>query len=179
MGIVFTISQDSSSAKRGSALCRQIGSKASSSVLRKMFATTSTVQKRPIPFDPTADCVFEQQKKKKKAARNKISKISIMVVRNIQDGVPKAANKDKLIEEGRMIKVDLTRQMQSGQVRAVFLNAVKGLNIKAYQVLDVVGQKLAVSKNQHPDGDTVIENASRRKGNMLYVMDSTLLGVRS
>ena len=104
-----------------------------------MFATTATVQKRPSAFDPTADCVFEQQKKKKKAARNKISKISIMVVRNIQDGVPKAANKDKLIEEGRMIKVDLTRQMQPGHVRAVFLNAVKGLNIKAYQVLDVAG----------------------------------------
>ena len=86
MGIVFTIYQDSSLAKRGSALCRQIGSKASSSVLRKMFATTSTVQKRPIPFHPTADCVFEQQKKKK-AARNKISKISIMVVRNVQEGV--------------------------------------------------------------------------------------------
>ena len=144
-----------------------------------MFDTPATVQKRPSAFDPTADCVFEQQKKKKKAARNKISKISIMVVRNIQDGVPKAANKDKLIEEGRMIKVDLTRQMQPGHVRAVFLNAVKGLNIKAYQVLDVVGQKLAVSKNQDPDGDTIIKNASRRKGNMLYVMDSTFLEVCS
>ena len=43
-----------------------------------------------------------------------------------------------------MITVDLTRQMQLGQVRAVFLNAVKGLNIKAYQILDVVGQKLAI-----------------------------------
>ena len=142
-----------------------------------MFATTATSQKHPGAFDPMTDCVFEHQKKKRKAARHKISKISLMVVRSIQDGVPKAANRDKLIEEGRMIMVDLTRQMQSSQVRAVFLNAVKGLNIKAYQVLDVVGQKLAVSKNQHPDGDCVIENTSRRKGNMLYVMDSALLGV--
>ena len=52
--------------------------KVSSSILRKMFATTATVQKCPSVFIPTADSVFEQ--KKKKAAKNKTSKISIMVV---------------------------------------------------------------------------------------------------
>ena len=64
--------------------------------------------------------VFE---KKKKAARNKISKINVMVVHSISDGVPKVTNKERLIGEGRLVKVDLTRQMQLGQVKAVFLNA--------------------------------------------------------
>ena len=146
-------------------------------MLRKMFSTTATAQKRLSTFDPTADCVFEHQKKKKKAARNKISKISVMVVHRIADGVPKAAYKERLIAEGRLVKVELTRQMQPGQVKALFLNAIKGLNIEAYKVLDVVGQKLVVSKNQDPDGDTIIENSSRRRGNMLYVVDSALLGV--
>ena len=39
-------------------------------------------------------------------------------------------------------------------------------------MLDVVGQKLALADNQDPDGDNIVEQTSKRKGNMLYVIEA-------
>ena len=169
MGIVFTISQDSSSANRGSASCWQIGSKASSSVLRKMFATTSTIQKCPILFDPTADCVCEQQKKK--AARNNIS---IMVVHNIQDGVPKAANKLKRGEWLRLTLQDKCNQVKWEQCSWMLLKASISKHIKFLTLLGRNWLSLRINILM-----VTLWLKTQAKGNMLYVMDSTLLGVRS
>ena len=133
-----------------------------------MFSSTATAQKRPSPaFDPTADCVFEHQKKKK-GARNKTSKITLVLIHDIKAGIPRGAVKDKLLEEGRMMKVDIARHMRPTQVWTVFLNALK---VKAYKLLDVFGQKLGVASNQDPDGDDIVESASKKKGNMLYVTE--------
>ena len=109
-----------------------------------------------------------KKKKKKKCARTKVSKITLVVLHDFKDSVPRGTIKDKLIEEGRMIN----KQMGPGRVRALFSNALIGLNIKAYSLLDVVGHKITVAENQDPDGDKVVENTSKRKGSMLYLIEA-------
>ena len=67
------------------------------------------------------------------------------------------------------MKVDIARYMRPTQVQAVFLNTLK---VKAYQLLDVFGQKLGVASNQDPDGNEIVENTSKRKGNTLHVIEA-------
>ena len=90
--------------------------------------------------------MFEHQKKKK-GARNKTSKITLVLIRDMKAGIPRGAVKVKLLEDSRMMKVDIARYMRPTQVRAVLLNALK---VKAYKLLDVFGQELGVASNQDP-----------------------------
>ena len=84
-------------------------------------------------FDPTDDCVFLQQQKWKKAARNKSTQVNIMVVEDHKKGVPvRGAFRKRLIDERRSVKVELQRNMKPAQVKAVIS---KQLNTSALQPL--------------------------------------------
>ena len=155
-------------------ICNSIGKpdEAHASALRRLFPSSTSVPRKrcSTAFDPMQDCVFLSEKKKKKAARKKPTRISIIVVKDIGRGVPRGNYKQQLVREERVVKAEVHRAMKWDQVKSTILTAITHLNITDFKVLECVnGQKLVEAENASPDGNAIVESTSRRKGATLYI----------
>lgn len=130
-------------------------------------ASTEYITAKKRAFDPTADCVFSAEKKKKKACRNRGTSVTFVLISDIQKGVPRRkADKDKLIADGHSKKTDVFRSMSVNQVQAKVLRLFA---INSFEYLEVNGTNLFVGTNQLLNGDEVIESAVKRKGHTMYI----------
>ena len=60
--------------------------------------------------------------------------------------------------------------MSPNQVRAAISKSVVHLSMSIkFILLDCVGHRLVVASDQEPDGETIIDNASKRKGAVVYI----------
>lgn len=144
-------------------------SKELASTLRKLFPSSSSSTKRK-SFDPSDDCVFVSQQKKKKAARVKPTLITLMLIKHRCRGVPRGKYKNDLIEKDMCIKVPLLRSMTSDQVRDALLSKVTThAEYVDYELLQCVGQRLVEAPEQLPCGSDIVDDAAKRKGNVVYV----------
>ena len=151
------------------------------SILRKLFpssnsAASSKCKPSSKPFNPSDDCVFvSEQRRKKKAARKSPTRVkntcvTLMVIEDIQKGVPRGSYKASLIEDGMSMTILLNREMSSDQVGEIITKALVSKNIPYYTLLECNGVKLSPSVEQHPSGSTVIKLAQKRRGNTIYVL---------
>ena len=94
------------------AVCDRVGKRpapAAAKVLKKLFpSSTSTPvpssSKRP--FDPTAECVFAMEKKKKKAARSRPTKIQFILLKEFEKGLPRGNTRKELLQGDCLKKID-------------------------------------------------------------------------
>ena len=139
--------------------------------MRNLFpsssASTEYITTKKRAFDPTADCVFSAEKKKKKACRNRGTGVTFVLISDIRKGIPRRKpDKDKLIEDGHSKKTDLFRAMSANQVQAKVL---KLFSISSFEYLEVNDTNLSVGIKQLLTGDEVIESAIKRKGHTIYI----------
>ena len=140
------------------------------SAMRKLFPASSVGVKRKTPiFDPTSECVFAVQQKRKKAARLKPTNITLTLIDNVSKGVPRGKYKTELKDKDMCIKVPLFRTLSGQQVRTAFLKELLPKNVLDYKLLQCVGQQLVESLDQVPSGGDIIDSALKRKGNVMYI----------
>lgn len=97
-------------------------------------------------------------------------KVSIFVVKSHTSCIPRGAWRRKLIEQKHLVQVELRRNMSPNQVRAAISKSVVHLSMSIkFILLDCVGHRLVVASDQEPDGETIIDNASKRKGAVVYI----------
>ena len=163
--------------ERAVSICSTVGQSkgASARVLSKLFpsSTSSTASKRASGFDPTKECVAApQQKKKKKAVRTRPVTVSVTVVKNPKQGVPKGKKrKEEVVREQRTQKIQVTRSMSSREVRNEITRAFKHLPLKAFQIMEsTTGGNLFEAKNQSPNGADLVEGVVKRKA-VLYLFE--------
>ncbi len=163
--------------EKASTICSKVKklSPAHASALHKMFpSSVSRPKKQSAAFDPTEDCVFlsEQKKKKKSTSRNKPTLINVVVVDRHRRIVPRGLYKTELENAQRFLKVTLQRNMSAAAVQTAIQQASRHLNIRAFIVLECEGGKLVEAATQSPDGDSVIDSATKRKGNTYYITEA-------
>ena len=138
--------------------------KANARLLSNLFPSSSlcSSRKRSNTFDPTEECVATAHQKKKKAAiRYKPNKIAVILVVNLEKGVPKGKYRRHLKSDGNELTIEVKRNMSAKQVKNCIL---REFSIGDYQVLcSTQDGKLTVAANQQPSGDYVIENICKRK----------------
>lgn len=143
--------------------------------LRQLFpASSSTPRKRPSTFDPTRECVALAQKKKKKAARVKPSKLTIIALReqDVKRGVPRGKYRQSLATEDRVQKLEFHRNMTPLEVQNILIRGFQSIKLGQYRVLTVDSTGLLVDNdNQSPGGDALISDAQKRK--CVYICDGT------
>ena len=119
------------------------------SILRKLFpssnsAASSQCKPSSKPFNPSDDCVFvNEQRRKKKAARKLLKNtcVTLMVIKDIQKGVPRSSYKASLIDDGISMTILLNHEMSSDQVGEIITKALMFKNIPYYTVLECNGVK--------------------------------------
>jgi len=94
-------------------ICSSIGKpdEAHASALHRLFPSSTSVPRKrcSTAFDPMQNYVFLSEKKKE-AARNKPTRICIIVVKDIGRGVPRGNYKQQLVCEERVVKAEVHRQ---------------------------------------------------------------------
>ena len=151
-------------------------------ILRKLFPSSSSPStsnsessKSSIPvFDPSNDCIFvKEQKAKKKATKSKsaprlkLTNVTLMVVQDVQKGVPRGVYKESLIKKGMAMRIKLHREMSESEVQAKMRKILQPY-FSDYTILDCDGIKL-IPRHNHPSGAELIESAMKRRGNTIYV----------
>ena len=136
--------------------------------LGSIFQTTSS-KRIPLTFDPSRDCVFASQKKKKKSARIKPSKLTLVLLTGKESTIPRGRHRKLLETRGRIVKVEFSREMSTQEVKNRIISTFRqqeDFNV-AYRIL-CQGQdgKLSSSPVQSPNGDMFVENALKHRGNV-------------
>ena len=159
-------------------ICDRVGKKptaATAQALKKLFpSSTSTpvpVQRKRV-FDPTADCAFSNEKKKKKAARTRGTMINFVLLHDFEKGLPRKEARKQLMEGNCAKKIEIFRTMSAGEVKTKVLREFTTISTISYLQLNG-GVHMAVSSQQHLDGNEVITNAKKRNGNIVYITDRT------
>ena len=141
--------------------------------MRQLFPSSSSLPKRPRlseAFDPTHPCVALQQKNKKKAARAKPSKISVIVVQDASKGIPKGQYRKNLQQSKCIDKVELTRSMSASQVKNAIITLFSHLPLKAFTYLVLTDKStLSINPDQEQDGDKIITTFHSTRGT-LYLL---------
>ncbi len=126
-------------------------------------------------FDPNDDCVFvKEQKSKKKAStlktpsRMKPTIVTLMIIQDVEKGVPRGAYKDFLIKNDKTVSVRLHREMSSTEVRSRLKKTLQP-HVEDYTILGCCGTKLIICSEQQPSGATLIQSALKRRGSTVYV----------
>ena len=120
-------------------------------------------------FDPTSECAFATQQKRKKAARVKPTNITLTIIKNVSKGVPRGKYKTELMDKKMCIKIPLFRNMSGQQVRTALLEKLLTVDdIVDYKLLQCSGQQLMHALDQLPSGSDIIDSAMKRKGNIVY-----------
>lgn len=149
------------------------------SIMRDLFPSSSSAPKRPklSAFDPSQPCVALPQKKKKKAARCKPSKVTVVLVEDYGKGVPRGKYRTILQKSGRIAKLEFTRTMSSRQVQSVIARGFKQLSLSGVTFLKCSEESttcLVPDTCQDKDGVSLIDDAQSRKG-IVYATDSTVV----
>ena len=76
-----------------------------------------------------------QQQKKKKAARCKASKVTVVAVKDETKGVPKGKYRTELKREKRIEKLEFTRNMSALQVRNVITRGFQHIHLMSFNYL--------------------------------------------
>ena len=99
-------------------------------------------------FDPNDDCVFvKEQKSKKKAStlktpsRMKPTMVTLMIIQDVEKGVPRGAYKDFLIKNDKTVSVRLHREMSSTEVRSRLKKTLQP-HVEDYTILGCCGRLL-------------------------------------
>ena len=152
-------------------MCSRVGKPSSTQAeaLHKLLPFSSAsylaehVNARKQAFDPTLECVFSTQKKK--AACNRGTNLTIMLVNDYSKGVPIKKKKTQLQDDYLVKKVEMFRTTSAEQVQA---RIKQQFALKNFQFLQVHGKKLNDSY-QLVNGDELIESAPKRHENRVYI----------
>ena len=132
-------------------------------MLGKLYPPTCTPKSIPLKrkFDPSEVSFAEKQKKKKKAAVVKPKTITFVVMNQQQSTVPKGRARKKLLAEGRIKKLAITRSMSVQSIRKCIKEAFSELKLSVSMVFMCTGTDniLEVFAKQDLDGSEVIELA--------------------
>ena len=160
-------------------ICERVGKKptaATAQALKKLFPSSTST---PVPavhrkrvIDPTAECVFSNEKKKKKAARSRATSVKFVLINDFVKGLPRSENRKELLEGECTKKIEIFRTMNADQVKAKVLREFTGISVFSYLQLDG-GVRLTISSQQHLDGNEVITSAKKRNGNVVYITNRT------
>lgn len=161
-------------------ICDRVGKKptaATAQALKKLFpssaSTPAPVQRKRV-FDPTADCVFTSEKKKKKAARCRGTMVNFVLLRDFEKGLPRKEARKQLMEGNCAKKIEIFRTMSADEVKTKVLQEFTTISTISYLQLNG-GVRMAISSQQHLDGNEVITSAKKRNGNVVYITDQTLV----
>jgi hypothetical protein len=116
-------------------------------------------------FNPAAECVVASQQKKKKASnsRMKSKTVSVVILKDIPDKVPKGYARSKLMKSNRIAKVQLQRCMTSLQVRKIITDQFSAfINMEGAQFLQC-GQdnSMLLTEQQELNGDEAVDLAGQ------------------
>ena len=138
--------------------------KPSAHALSSLFPSSSTTaQKRPSHFDPTAECVATaSQKKKKKAIRSRSTKVTILLV-DPSKGIPKKNYHRQLKENGFEEIIEVKQNMSSVEIKNAITSAFGEIN---YKILCPRDGKFVVGANQNPTGNELVEIMTKRKSSL-------------
>ena len=158
------------------AICQRVGkpTQEHAGILRGLFPSSSA-PKRPrlSAFDPTRPCVALPQKQKKKAARSKPSKVSVILVQDCTKGVPKGNYRKQLQKLGRIAKLEFVRTMSAREVQSAIYRGFHHLSPSGVTFLKCGNGNLVPDTCQVKDGASLIETSQARKG-IIYATDSTV-----
>ena len=125
-------------------------------------------------FDPTADCVFTVEKKKKKAACSRGTMVKFALLNDFEKGLPRKEIRKQLLEGNCAKKIEIFRTMSADEVKAKVLREFTAISMISYLQLNG-GVHMAISSQQQLDGNEVITSAKKRNGNVVYITDRTLV----
>ena len=142
--------------------------------LSKLFpssSASSTGSKRlRTTFDPTADLVVGEEKRKKKAAnvQGRPTSVKVMVLKSFTPYIPRGKPRNDLKKNGRERSLLFRRSMTADDVRSTIARGFSDITVvkdKTWTYLQCDSDNhLAISKKQALDGNEVIN----RKGS-LYI----------
>lgn len=106
-----------STTDKASAVCKSVGNPSGSTagVLAKLFHNSPKAGpskgSRKRSFDPRSECVVASQKSKKKATNQRIKPkmLTVVLLSQKPDFVPKGHSRKKLKKAGRILKVEFKR----------------------------------------------------------------------
>ena len=160
-------------------ICDRVGKKptgVTAQALKKLFpSSTSTpvpVQRKRV-FDPTADCVFTSEKKKKKVVRSWGTMVNFALLNNFERGLPRKEARKQLMEGNCAKQIEIFRTMSADEIKAKVLCEFATISMICY--LQLNGVHMAISSQQHLDGNEVITNAKKRNGNVVYIINRILV----
>ncbi len=136
--------------------------------MKELFPSSSS-QKVPDTFDPTKGCVFADRKGKRKAARVRPCHVNLILLCDMESRTPRGKQKQSLIANGRVKKIDFCRNMSSHVVKNTILRAFAGIeDFGSSYVLLHQGQdgRLSNADVQQPSGDTFVTEALNHRGNV-------------
>lgn len=166
-------------------ICDRVGKKptaATAQALKKLFpSSTSTPvseMHRKRVFDPTAECVFSNEKKKKKAVRSRATTVKFVFIKNYAEGLPKNKNRKELLDGKCTKKIEIYRTMNADQVKAKVLREFTSIGISVFSYLNLDGGiRFTISTQQNLDGNGVITSAKKKNGNIVYITDHTPVAI--
>ena len=150
---------------KAAAICAKVGkpNKSSAAALAHLFGNAGPSRKRS--FDPTAECVVAAQRAKKKATnqRMKNKTLSVVLLKEKPSVVPKGRLRAKLLESGRIIKLQFKRCMKSSEVRNIISSGFgefEGVQTAQYLRCEK-NNIMLLNESQELDGDGVIDLAGQ------------------
>lgn len=99
--------------------------------LHQLFAASSTPRKHLNTFDPTRECVALAQKKKKKAARVKPNKLTIIALQeqDVKRRIPRGKYMQSLATEDRVQKLEFHRNMTPLEVQNILIRGFQSIQL--------------------------------------------------
>ena len=141
-------------------------------VLGDVFQVSSSSSKLPSTFDPTRECVFAEQKRKKKCARVKPSKLTLTLLTSKESSIPRGKHRKALETKGRIQKVEFSRDMSAATVKNLIIRAFchqEDFNFTYRLLCQSQDGKLSTNSVQFPSGDQFVEGALKHRGNVYLV----------
>ncbi len=160
-----------STTEKAATICKKVTSPSGATVetLAKLFrsstAGSSSKGSRKRSFDPKSECVVASQQSKKKATNQRMKPKVVTVVLLCQkpDCVPKGHSRKKLKLSGRIQKIQFMRCMKTSEVRETIVNSFSGFNnVETAQFLRCGKDNIMVlNEEQDLDGELLINLAGQ------------------
>ena len=140
--------------------------------LAKLFPASSS-PKVPSTFDPNRECIFTIQKRQKKTARIRSSKITlVLLICGTEWAIPRGKQRKFLELQKRIQKVEFYRRMKFRDVQrkimAAFCNVEDFDGVFSFLAQQQDG-RLSLAEEQTPSGNLLIDTASKHRGNVYLV----------
>ena len=98
--------------------------------------------------------------------------INFVLLHDFEKGLPRKEARKQLMEGNCAKKIEIFRTMSAGEVKTKVLREFTTISTISYLQLNG-GVHMAISSQQHLDGNEVITNAKKRNGNIVYITDRT------